>query len=91
MEALLIGVAASLNFLVIYWKIEHKRFVDAALDGGILFLLTMMFNQSTGGMVIATIASAVISLFLLIKKPELPIPNIDTKSFIEEFCKKLPQ
>ena len=91
MEALLIGVAASLNFLVIYWKIEHKRFIDAALDGGVLFLLTMMFNQSTGGMVIATIASAVISLFLLIKKPELPIPDIDAKAFIEEFRKKLPQ
>lgn len=91
MEALLIGVAASLNFLVIYWKIEHKRFVDASLDAGILFMLTMMFNQSTGGMIIATIASAVSSLFLLVKKPELPIPNTDVKSIWEEFKTKLPQ
>ena len=91
MEALLIGVAASFNFLIIYWKIEHKRFLDAGLDAGILFILASLFSQSTGGMVIATIASAVVSLVLLIKKPKIPIDESKMTEFISEFKKRMPQ
>lgn len=91
MEALLIAIAASFNFLIIYWKIEHKRFLDAILDGSILFILSTLFSQSTSGMVIATIASAVVSLTLLIKKPKLPLDNVEVISFLAEFKSRLPQ
>jgi len=83
MEALIIGIAASFNMLIIYFKLEKKRIVDAALDASLLFLLTMMFNQSTEGMVVATIASAIISLFLMIKNPKLPI-NMETLNKIDK-------
>ena len=91
MEALLIGVAASFNFLIIYWKIEHKRYLDAGLDAGILFILSSLFSQSTGGMVIATIASAVVSLVLLIKKPKIPVDDTRLTEFVSEFKTRMPQ
>jgi hypothetical protein len=90
-EALLIGVAASFNFLIIFWKVEKHRYMDAGLDAGILIMLNMIFSHSSGGAVIATIASAVASLFLLIKKPTLKIDNTRVKDFMEEFKRRMPQ
>ena len=77
MEAIVIGIAVSFNMLIIYWKLEKKRIIDALLDGFVLFMLSIMFGQSTSGMIIATVASAIISLFLLIKNPQLPVHSID--------------
>jgi len=42
-------------------------------------------------MVIATIASAVVSLVLLIKKPKIPIDESKMTEFISEFKKRMPQ
>lgn len=93
MEALIIAVIAGLNLIVVYWELEKRRFTTAALDISALVTLSVMFGQSTGGMVIATISSAMLSLFLLIKKPKLPITldSLDTDTFIREFRSRLPQ
>ena len=88
MEALIIGIAAGFNFLIIKWKIEKGRYSDAVLDGFLLFLLAVMFGQTLGGMIIATIGSAMVSLALLANPPKLP--SIDS-DFIKEFKSKLPQ
>lgn len=87
MEGLIIGIAAAFNLLIIVKKFEKKRFADAILDGILLLLLSKMFGGTLGGMVIATIGSAIISLYLLKNPPKLPIPS----NFFEEFKKRMPK
>lgn len=93
MEFVVIGLAASFNLFIIYLKIEKKKFINAALDVLALVILSSMFGQFAGGMVIATVASAVISLFLMIKNPTLDktLQDDKIKNFIEEFKSRCPQ
>jgi len=94
-EAIVIGIAISFNMLIIYWKLEKKRIIDAGLDVFALFILSISFSQSTSGMVFATIASAIISLFLLMKNPQMSvnIDKLDKKTYpfldINEWKKRL--
>ena len=67
---LAMGIAAAFNVLIIKWKIENSRKVDAALDGSVLMLLAAIFGGTLGGMVIATIGSAVVSIYLLAFPPK---------------------
>ena len=73
MEALLIGIAAAFNFLIVKWKLEHKRLLDATLDIGIGAILLYSFIGTPSGMSIAMIASMIVSLFLLIFPPKITI------------------
>lgn len=86
MEVLIIGLAAAFNFLVIKWKIEKRRFEDAILDAILLLALSFMFGGTLGGMVIATIGSAVVSVSLFLKPPKLPFSV--TSDFFEEFKRR---
>jgi hypothetical protein len=72
MEFLVIGCAVAFNFLVIKVKFEKKRFADGVLDVLLLAIITFLFSGSFGGLVVATVASAIISLFLLAFPPKLP-------------------
>lgn len=69
MIALIMGLAAAFNVLIILKKIRLKRYEDAFLDAGILALLSWVFGGTLGGMMIATVASAVVSLSLLVTPP----------------------
>ena len=69
MEALLIGIAAAFNFLIIKSKLQRKRYEDALLDGAVLLTLSVIFGQTLGGMVIATIGSAIVSLAFMVSPP----------------------
>lgn len=64
------GFAAAFNVLVIKWKIENGRYADAGLDTAILITFTMVFGGTLGGMVIATVGSALVSLYLLAFPPK---------------------
>ena len=64
------GIAAAFNFLVIKWKVEHGRFMDAVYDVGALIGLMTIFGGSFGGSVVATIASALVSIYLLRNPPQ---------------------
>lgn len=66
---LLIAVATAFNLLIIKSKLEKKRFEDAILDFTILTVLALVFSNSFGGLVIATITSAIISLYFLASPP----------------------
>jgi len=70
MEFLIIGIATAMNVLVIKWKLEKKRYEDAIFDGGILFGLSYVFGGSYGGLVVATISSAIISIYLIASPPK---------------------
>jgi len=69
MGFLLIGIATAFNLLIIKYKLEHRRYEDATLDAAILFGLAAIFSGSYGGLVVATISSAIISLYLLASPP----------------------
>lgn len=69
MEFMLIGIATAFNLLIIYWKLEKKRYEDAAVDFSLLFALTKVFEGSYGGLVCATISSAIISVYLIAHPP----------------------
>lgn len=72
MEFLVIGIAVAFNFLVIKAKFETKRYADGILDVFLLTIISFLFAGSFGGLVVATIASAIISIFLYFYPPKLP-------------------
>lgn len=79
MEYLIIGLAVAFNILIILWKFQHKdadgnsdRVLDAILDMSLLGIVTIVFSGSYGALVVGTVASAVVSLYLLVNKPQMP-------------------
>ena len=70
---LVAGIFVALNIIVIMLKVKYNRISDAALDGTILVLLAWIFGGSFGGLVTATVASSVISLYLFIVPPKFDI------------------
>jgi len=59
-----LGLVAFFNFAVIIAKLNRARYADAGVDVLSLFFLNAMFAGSFGGAVVATVASAVMSLYL---------------------------
>lgn len=72
MEFLVIGIAVAFNFLIIKHKFEKGRYADGTLDVILLTIISLLFAGSFGGLVVATVASAIISLTLLVFPPKLP-------------------
>jgi len=72
MEFIIIGIAVAFNFLVIKVKFERKRYADGILDLALLTTISFLFAGSFGGLVVATVASALISIFLFVFPPKLP-------------------
>lgn len=70
MEYILIGFAVFFNIVVIMWKIDRHRYYNAALDAALLVLVTIVFSGSYGALVVGTIASALISIYLFILPPK---------------------
>lgn len=89
MDAILIALATSFNFLIIKWKLEKARYEDAGFDVVIMFTLSSLFHGSMGGMVVAMISSFIVSIYFLFSPPKF-LRSIDHKGFIEEFKSKLP-
>ena len=69
MGIFLIGIATAFNILVIFKKIELKRYQDATFDSIFLVTLTFIFGGSFAGMTVATISSAFISIYFLFNAP----------------------
>ena len=70
MEFLIIGLATAFNVLVIKVKLEKFRYEDAAFDGLLLIGLSLIFSGTYGGMVVATISSAIISVYFMASPPK---------------------
>jgi uncharacterized protein (DUF983 family) len=66
----IMGTAVAFNVLIIKWKLEHDRLSDALLDGFILVILSFVFMGTISGLMVGTVASAVVSLFLLASPPK---------------------
>lgn len=72
MENVYVGIAVFFNLAIIIWKVEKKRYPDAALDSFLLFLVAYLFSGSYDALVAGTVASALVSLLLLARPPKLP-------------------
>jgi hypothetical protein len=67
----LIGALATfINFAVIKWKLEKERFLDVAVDGGVLAIISYLFMGTATGLAISMGASALMSLYLLAFPPK---------------------
>jgi hypothetical protein len=64
------GVTA-FNFLILKWKFERGRYGDLLFDIVTLALLGWMFKGTMGGMIIAMVASLMVSLYLIAFPPKL--------------------
>lgn len=93
MEFLLIGLAVAANIIFILFKYERKRYPDATLDFILLIVVTVIFSGSYGALVVGTIASLVISIYLYAHPPNLPkLPkstiNIDLDDLKQRFSRR---
>lgn len=75
MDLAIIGVVVAFNFLVIYAKITKKRYLDAILDAALLSTVSILFGGSYAGLVVSTIASAIISIYLFFNPPKIKLPS----------------
>ena len=57
------GIFTAINAAVIFMKLRAKRYADAVADSAILSVLAKLFAGSLGGLVIATTASVILSVF----------------------------
>lgn len=64
MEFVLIGITVFFNIAFIKWKFDKERYSDAFLDITLLVLVMILFSGSYGALVVGTIASALVSIYL---------------------------
>lgn len=63
--ALLVGCVTAFNLIILYIKFKRGRYGDMALDVLALSLLATYFGHTLLGIVIAMVASFIISILLL--------------------------
>ena len=71
-EFIVIGCAVFFNIAVIKWKYDKARYGDAILDFACLVAVAILFSGSYAALVVGTIASALVSMYLLVSPPKLP-------------------
>ncbi len=69
MELAIIGIIVALNIIAIKIKFEKGRTEDGIFDCILLILVTIVFGGSYAGLVVGTIASLFISLYLYASPP----------------------
>lgn len=70
MEILFIAVAVFLNFGLLKWKMDKDRWADVSVDVATLLALAWLFGGTMGGMIIALVAGAMMSIYLLVSPPK---------------------
>ena len=81
---LIVGLAVSINILVIKVKLEKKRFADAGMDATILIALTIVFGGSFNGLITATVASSVVSVYLWFSPPKFGSTKAKTEPSVKK-------
>lgn len=93
MEFLIIGIVVAANIVFVFFKFDKKRTLEAFVDLALLIIVTIVFSGSYGALVVGTIASLLVSIYLYARPPDLGASNInivippkeDLESFFEEF------
>lgn len=70
MEAILVGITVALNIIIILNKFKKKRYEDGIFDSILLALVTFVFMGSYAGLVVGTVASLLVSIYLWARPPE---------------------
>ena len=70
MEFIIVGIVTALNLIFIKNKLELKRYEDAAFDFILLTVITVVFSNSYGGLVVGMVASLVISIYFYATPPK---------------------
>lgn len=70
MELLIIGIVVALNIIIILRKFKNKRYEDGIFDTILLALVTIVFMGTYAGLVVGTIASLLISIYLWASPPQ---------------------
>ena len=71
MEFIFVGFAVFFNIAFVKWKFDRARYADAILDLILLVLVAILFSGSYGALVVGTVASALVSLYLFFSPPKL--------------------
>lgn len=90
MEFIIIGLVTAINLIVIIKKLQKNRKEDAILDATLFVVVVILFSGSYAGMVVAMIASLVISIYLYANPPNffskhlgaVSIPKFDVSRVI---------
>jgi hypothetical protein len=69
MEFMIIGFAVFFNIAVIKWKLDRERYADGITDIVLLVLVSILFSGSYGALVVGTVASALVSIYLFFSPP----------------------
>ena len=72
----IMGISLGINIIVILYKWRKQRYLDATIDGSILALIGFIFQGTISGLMIGTIGSSVVSIYLLIFPPKLNIGEL---------------
>ena len=70
MEFTIIGFAVFFNIAFIKWKFDRARYLDAGLDTLLMIGVMILFSGSYSALVVGTIASALVSIFLFFSPPK---------------------
>lgn len=65
MELLIIGIAVAANLIIVLRKAQAGQYLNALIDGTLLALVAIFFSVSTAALIIGTIGSLVVSLYLI--------------------------
>lgn len=85
MEFLILGIVVALNIVFIKMKIDQKRYEDAVFDTALLVVVTFVFSGTYSALVVGTIASMFISIFLYASPPKW---FSGQSGFFQEFKKR---
>jgi len=72
---LVFGVATFANIVVIYIKLKHNQVQNAIVDFAVLAILAYVFGSTVSGLAIATITSALFSIYLFFDPPQINLPT----------------
>ena len=81
---LVIGVLTAFNLLIFKIKFEQGRYGDLLYDVSTFLVLNVIFGGTLGGMIVAMVASGIISVYLYFNPPKKSFG-----SFIEEIIEKI--
>jgi len=76
---LIIGLVVCVNIIFLLYKFEKRRYADGLTDAALLLIVGAVFSNSEGALIIGSIASMFISMYLYVKPPKLPdipLPHI---------------
>ena len=69
---IIMGMAVAFNFIIIVHKYRKKRYADATLDMILMTVICILFSGSFNALATGTIASMIVSIYLLFHPVRMP-------------------